>query len=222
VSGGLTIRGHAAAPDLRIAGIDVLIDGVTYGRVNYGQPRPEVCASLGFESPNCPGVGFTLTINSATGSVPLPNGEHLLRLRIQDETGRFTLYPETPITIRVNNEPNQAPQGFLTSPGNGQRVSGTLLVWGWAWDPDGKIETVQLLVDGVVRATVPYGETREGQCATLADVAACPNIGFAYEFNTRTVLNGPHVLGIRLTDDRGKSVVVPQNALNGTTIIVSN
>jgi hypothetical protein len=122
----------------------------------------------------------------------------------------------------VNNEPNEAPRGFLTSPANGQRVSGTLLVWGWAWDPDGKIESVQLLADGFVRATVPYGDTRPGQCEALPDVPACPNIGFAFEFNTRTLLNGPHVLGIRVTDDRGKSVVIPQNAMNGTTIIVEN
>ena len=32
VSGNVVIRGYAAAPNLRIVGIDVLIDGVTYGR----------------------------------------------------------------------------------------------------------------------------------------------------------------------------------------------
>ena len=167
-------------------------------------------------------MGFALAVNSVSGSIPLPNGEHLLRLRIQDETGRFTLYPETPLTIRVNNEANQAPQGVMTSPNNGERVSGNLLVWGWAWDPDGNIQTVQLLVDGIIRATVPYGETRPEQCAELPGVSACPNIGFWYNFNTRSVLNGPHVLGIRLNDDRGKAVVIPQESQNGRTIIVQN
>ena len=222
VSGNVLIRGYAAAPNLRIVGIDVLIDGVTYGRAGHGQPRPEVCAALGFESPNCPGVGFSFTVNSVIGSIPLPNGEHLLRLRIQDETGRFTLYPETPLTIRVNNEANQAPKGVLTSPNNGERVSGNLLVWGWAWDPDGKIDAVELLVDGVVRASVPYGDARPEQCAELPEVSACPNIGFWYNFNTKSVLNGPHVLGVRLTDNRGKAVVIPQEAQNGRTIIVQN
>ena len=222
VSGNITVRGYAAAPNLRIVGIDVIVDGVNYGRAGYGQPRPEICSALGFESPNCPGVGFMFAINSAAGSIPLPNGEHLLRLRIQDETGRFTLYPETPLTIRVTNQANESPRGFMTSPSNGQRVSGTILVWGWAWDPDGRIVRADVLVDGVVRGQANYGETRPEQCASLPDVAACPNIGFWYEFNTRTLLNGPHLIGVRLLDDRGRSVVIPQDAANGSTIIVQN
>jgi hypothetical protein len=222
VSGSVSIRGYAAAPNLRIVGIDVLIDGITYGRAGYGQPRPEVCSSLGFTSPNCPGVGFMFAVNSTAGFIPLPDGEHLLQLRIQDETGRFTLYPETPLTVRVNNGPNEPPRGVLATPANGARVSGTVLFWGYAWDPDGKIQTAQFLVDGAVRATINYGDTRPEQCASLPDVAACPNIGFWHEFNTKTVLNGPHVIGIRLVDDRGRAVIIPQEAAGGRTIIVEN
>lgn len=222
VSGTVTLRGYAAAPNLRIAGIDVLIDGVTYGRAIYGQVRTDVCARPGFTSPNCPGVGWTFTINSVSGSIPLPDGEHGLQLRVQDETGRFTVYPETPLKFNVSNGPNLAPLGVLATPVNGQRVSGTILVWGYAWDPDGRVIAAQLLVDGVARATLPYFDPRPGECPGIGNPAPCPNIGFWHEFNTKTLLNGPHVLGIRLVDDRGRVAIIPQNAAGGMTIIVDN
>jgi hypothetical protein len=222
VTGNVTFRGWAAADNVRITGIDVLIDGVNYGRATYGQARPDVCSSLGFTSPNCPNVGFIFAVNSVTGFIPLPNGEHLLQIRVQDETGRFTTLPEAAVRFRVNNEANQPPTGVLVVPRHNQQISGTVLVYGYAWDPDGRIATVQLLVDGVVRATMPYGEARPSECEFLPDVGACPNIGFSMEWNSRTVLNGPHVLGIRFVDDRGRAVIVPQNAVNGLTVIVAN
>lgn len=222
VSGNLMIRGYALAENLRVAGVDVLIDGITYGRAQYGVPRPEICSAAGITAPNCPAAGFQFSVNSATGAYPLPNGEHVLQVRIQDETGRFTLYPEDGVKFRVNNALNQPPTGVLVTPTHGQTVSGTILVYGYAYDPDGRIAAVQLLVDGAVRATLPYGEARTSECTALPEVAACPNIGFWHQWNTNTVLNGPHVLGIRLVDDRGRAVVVPQNAVNGLTLIVQN
>ena len=222
VNGNIIIRGYALAENLRIVGIDILLDGISYGRAQYGMPRPEICAEANIVTPNCPAIGFLFNVNSVTGAFPLPNGEHMLQVRIQDETGRFTLYPETPLRFRVNNALNQAPTGVLVTPANGQRVSGTILIYGYAWDPDGKIDRVQFLIDGAVRATLPYGEARTTECSALPDVAACPNIGFWHQWNTNTVLNGPHVVGVRLIDDRGRAVIVPQNAGNGLTVIVEN
>jgi hypothetical protein len=110
----------------------------------------------------------------------------------------------------------------LVVPTHGERVSGTVLIYGYGWDPDGRITGVQLVVDGATRATMPYGEARPSECGTLPDVAACPNIGFSMQWNSRTVLNGPHVLGIRLIDNTGRAVIIPQNAVNGLTVIVDN
>jgi len=222
VNGNILIRGYALAENLRILGIDILLDGISYGRAQYGLPRPEICAEANIVTPNCPAIGFLFNVNSTTGAFPLPNGEHMLQVRIQDETGRSTLYPETPLRFRVNNALNQAPTGVFVTPANGQRVSGTILIYGYAWDPDGKIGTVQFLIDGAVRATLPYGEARTTECTALPDVAECPNIGFSHQWNTNTVLNGPHIVGVRLIDDRGRAVIVPQNAGNGLTVIVEN
>jgi hypothetical protein len=222
LTGNLTFRGWAAADGLRVLAVDVLIDGVNYGRAQYGLPRNDVCQTLGFTSPNCPNIGFTFSLNSVTGAIPLPNGEHLVQLRIQDETGRFTLVPETPLSFRVDNEANTPPTGVLVTPRRNERVSGTVHIYGYAWDPDGSVRTVQLLVDGIARAVLPYGEPRPSECEALPNVTACPNIGFWFEWNSRTVLNGPHVIGIRLIDDRGRATIIPQDAESGQTVIVAN
>jgi hypothetical protein len=141
-----------------------------------------------------------------------------------DETGRMTLFPETPLEINVSNGSNHAPRGALVTPTNNSRVRGSINVWGYAWDPDGRITQVQLLINGELRATIPYGETRPGECANLPDVAACPDIGFALDFDTRRLLNGPQVLGVRAVDNRGAAVILPSPSPNagGITIFVEN
>ena len=116
VNGNIIIRGYALAENLRIVGVDILLDGISYGRAQYGMPRPEICAEANIVTPNCPAIGFLFNVNSTIGAFPLPNGEHMLQVRIQDETGRFTLYPETPLRFRVNNVLNQAPWARLSRP----------------------------------------------------------------------------------------------------------
>jgi hypothetical protein len=53
-------------------------------------------------------------------------------------------------------------------------------------------------------------------------VTACPDIGFEIGFDTRRMNNGPNVIGIRLTDDRGATVVIPGHVRNGIQVIVEN
>lgn len=222
VSALLTVRGYVLASSLQVTAVDILIDGVTYGRAQYGQPRPDICSALSVTAPNCPTVGFTFSLNSTSNFIPLPNGEHKLQVRVQDQSGRFTTYPEQPLMFRVNNAANLPPTGRLVTPAAGEQISGTVLVYGYAWDPDGRIAAVQLLVDGSVREALPYGEARTSECAALPEVDACPGIGFGTQFNSKTLLNGPHVLGIRLVDNAGRAVTIPQEASAGRTIIVRN
>jgi len=68
---------------------------------------------------------------------------------------------------------------------------------------------VDLVVDGEVRASVPYGTPRAAECAQLPDVKACPNIGFDLDFDTRVLTNGSHTLGVRVTGKSGQAVVLP-------------
>ena len=66
-----------------------------------------------------------------------------------------------------------------------------------------------LLVDGEVRASVPYGTARDAECAQLPDVKACPNIGFDLDFDTRVLTNGAHTLGVRVTGKTRLAIDLP-------------
>ena len=102
VVGNSPVRGYAYANDLRILEVDVIVDGTTYGQAAYGLRRDDICATLNPRPLNCPNIGFSFTLNSINGLL-LPNGPHSLQVRVLDESGRFTVFPETAITINVNN-----------------------------------------------------------------------------------------------------------------------
>jgi hypothetical protein len=221
VTGPVTVRGWAAANDLRVVSVDVLIDGVTASPAQYGIARTDVCDTLSPRPLNCPAIGFSATV-SPTAPLPLSNGEHKLQIRTMDETGRYTLIPDEPLTIVVKIEPNQLPRGVLVTPVNNERVSGMLHISGHAWDPDGRVVGVDLLIDGEFRATIPYGRPRPQECESLPDVEACPNIGFELDFDTRRLFNGPHALGIRIRDNRGGAPVIPDTLRRGINITVLN
>ena len=211
ITGSTVLRGYVYAPDVRIVAVDVLVDGTSIGPATYGQPREDVCSTLPTPKPvNCPGIGFTFTLNSVLSAVPVLNGKHIIQVRARDEAGRFTVFPETGVAVTVDNGSRQLPMGVLHDPAPNSELSGTVKIWGWAWDPDGRVVSVTLLVDGIGYYAVNYGDERAAQCATLPDVKACPNIGFWYDFDTRVVPNGLHQLGVRITDDKGNSVVIPE------------
>ncbi len=219
VTGTVPVRGWALAEDLRVTAVDILVDGVTHGRAAYNQVRNDVCTEFPGR-PNCPGPGFTFNLNTATG-VLLPNGTHTLAARALDETGRFTIL-DPPVAIMVNNPANLLPVGTLETPANNERLRGIVRVSGYAYDPDGVVRTVSLVVDNVLFAAVPYGQPRPETCEQLSGVAACPNIGFAVDLDTRLLTNGPHTLGIQLTDDRAGTVIIPPLNRRGINILVDN
>jgi hypothetical protein len=218
----VTIRGWTHAGELRVIGVDILVDGVTYGRAQYGLPRNDICDGLNPRPVNCTNVGFQFTLNTATQFPPLSNGTHRIQIRVQDEALRTTVLPETPVEITVNNRPNTAPKGVLVVPVENGRLSGSISLYGYAWDTDGRIVAVQLLVNGEIRATLSYGASRPSECAGLPDVMACPAIGFEGEFDTHGVPNGPAVLGIRLFDERGAATIIPGTARNGMNVFIQN
>ncbi len=218
VSGTIAVRGYAVADTVRVSFVDVLIDGVNYGRALYGAPRNDICGALPGR-PNCPNIGFTFNLNTA-GSLPVVNGTHTLSIRAMDSLTRLTTLQT--ITFTVSNEANRMPTGVLTSPRPGERLKGTVRISGHAWDRDGRITRVGLVMDNILVAIVPYGRPRPQECAQLPDVTACPNIGFEMDYDTRALTNGLHTLGIQLTDDRGATVMIPNLIRAGMNVVVEN
>jgi len=66
------------------------------------------------------------------------------------------------------------------------------------------------------------GQPRPEVCAALTGIAACPAIGFEGEFNTKTLSNGLHRIGVRFFDNNGASVVVPRTTNGGANVFVEN
>jgi hypothetical protein len=110
----------------------------------------------------------------------------------------------------------------VESPSHNDRVSGVITVRGYAYDPDGRITRVRVLVDNGIFGTLRYGVNRADACANLTDVAACPGIGFEGELDTRRMPNGPHVLRVELLDDAGYVTLIPIRTGNGLNLTFEN
>lgn len=219
VTGRVTIEGYAYARGRRLTAVDVLIDGLTIGRATYGSLRESACQQVDL-APNCPRVGFRLEWNSASPSPPIPDGEHVLSLRISDEIGRVFLTPPL-ARLKVSNPLRRFPTGVLETIRNNDRLHATVRVAGYAYDPDGAIRTVVVLIDGLSVGQARYGLPRPDVCARL-DNAACPDIGFEYDLDTTRIPNGSHTLGIRLTDDGGNQTTIPLIVANGLNVVIDN
>jgi len=155
----------------------------------------------------------------------LPDGPHSMQLRVQDETGRFTLLPNQPVPFSVKNGAQTPPIGALTSIAPGDRLSGVVQISGYAYSPTGTISSttgVILVIDGVGWDYAQYGLSRPTECATLTGVAACPNIGFNINLDTRLLTNGNHVIGVQITNSAGLSVIVPNLVRYGMNVVVNN
>ena len=219
VTGTVTVKGYAYGDLYSVVGVDVLVDGVTSGSASYGATRSDVCAALTPPAPpNCPRVGFTYQLNTAR----LSNGLHQISLRTKDATGRYTDVLESTVSVTVKNDPAQLPKVTLGAPSQGQVLTGTVRVSGNAWAPAGKVARVRFYVDAYPMMDVPYGTPRPDVCAQLAGVAACPNIGFDGDFDTTQLLNGPHFIVVRVTDDKGNVTQFPNTLLGGIDVIVAN
>jgi hypothetical protein len=134
----------------------------------------------------------------------------------------LTTLPDTPVAFTVKNGPQQSPIGAITSPQLNARLTGTVTVAGYAYSPGGQITSAILVVDGVLLRSAAYGAARADICASLPDVTACPNIGFTVTLDTTTLSNGPHVLGVRITNSQGLSILVPALDSAGMNVVVDN
>jgi len=223
LSGVVQFRGFAYLDDLRVTRVDLLIDGLTYPGASYGLARTDICNPLPTpKPPNCNNVGWTVTFDTRIGVPPLPDGPHGAQLRVLDETGRFTLLPDSPLPFTVNNGAQTFPVGALTSHKPNDHLSGIVTVSGYAYSPGGQVTSVTILMDGQALANAAYGAPRPEDCAKLTNVAACPNIGFSGILDTRNLPNGPHVLGVLIRNDQGLSIITPRLDRNGMNVVVDN
>jgi hypothetical protein len=222
ITGPLSLRGYAYGTTLRVSSVDTLIDGFVYAGTSYGASRTDICTGLSPAPPNCPNVGFTGLFETLEAFPPIPDGPHTLQVRVRDQTGRFTLYPATPLKITVKNGAAAQIVGVLEAPKSGAVLSGTVTVSGYVYSPGQKITRAVLMVDSVLKTAVTIGVSRPDVCASLPAADACPAIGFTFQYDTRQLLNGPHALGIYAENDRGDYVAFPLIQNGGINVFVQN
>lgn len=222
LSGAVTLRGYAYFDDLYVSRVDMLIDGLVYPGAQYGVSRPDVCGTLTPAPLDCPAIGWIMSLNTRSGSPPLPDGPHTMQLRVRDESGRYSLVPEQPVPFTVKNGAQVPPTGALTSITPNQMLSGTVTISGYAYSPNSTVLGVVLYVDDLNFGTARYGLAEPEVCQQLPTVTACPNIGFSISLDTRRLSNGPHVLGVDIVDAAGLTITIPNLNAGGMNITVNN
>ncbi|MBI3209078.1 MAG: M36 family metallopeptidase [Candidatus Solibacter usitatus] len=222
VSETVLVRGYASVVNMLVTAVDVLVDGISFGRAQYGVARADICNAADPRGTNCPNIGFQFALDTRFGDIPIENGPHTLQIRVLDESGRFTLIPQTPIPFNLDNANTLPPVGVLNTPKHNDKLSGMMRVSGHTYDPSGRILGVLLVVDGISVANIPYGSPRAQECSTLRNIRNCPNIGFDLDFDTKRLTNGPHTLSIVSFNDHGGVLEFPNVLTEGINIFVDN
>jgi N-acetylmuramoyl-L-alanine amidase len=92
--------------------------------------------------------------------------------------------------------------------GGGNSGAGLLPLHGWALDDNG-IESVDVLVDGIVSGRAAYGRARAGVAQRFPGFPDASAAGFAFELDTTRYLNGQHTVSIRVKSKAGELVTLP-------------
>ena len=97
------------------------------------------------------------------------------------------------------------PRAWIDQPEDGEILSGSAVISGWAYNEDIGVAQVLLLLDGAVVADLEYGLSRPDvvQAVGLRTDPNQPDLGFQAIFDTRDFSSGRHELSIRIIDSRG-------------------
>lgn len=115
----------------------------------------------------------------------------------------------------------------IDTPSNGQTVSGTIPVAGWAADVASAVSTIAVSVDGVFIDYATYGGNRPDVCAIITTAVGCPNVGYNSVFDTTQLADGTHTVSVTVTDSAGNQLTQANSftssnygATNATSIFI--
>lgn len=167
-------------------------------------PRTDVCNAVPVGDPNCPNVGWGVTLDT----YGLAAGAHTIAATAIDNLGA------TATVSRTFQIVNAAPSAWVGYPTLGRTVSGAALsVVGHATDTDG-VESVRLEIDNQpVTLLAPWSRLPASNvCAAGSPLDPnCPNVGYKLRFNSTAYQDGVHSLRIVVRDTRGLEVALPHS-----------
>jgi hypothetical protein len=132
-------------------------------------------------------------------------GKHTLSVRVGDEEETVTEWGAISVNITcdpTSSNPDRASFGNIDAPTT--MASGTTEVLGWAFDLDGGVTSVDVVIDGstvanLTAAAGTYGLRRDDVVASDVRVTT-PFVGFAYGLDTTTLGDSEHDLTIYAWD----------------------
>jgi hypothetical protein len=104
------------------------------------------------------------------------------------------------------------PVAVIETPRPGDAIQDVLKVSGVAYDSASPVTRVEVLIDGVRRASSTAVQQRSDFCAN-ENVPGCPRIGWSAVINTSTLQPGDHRLQVRVTNSRGGFADYPPDPL---------
>lgn len=199
LTGGTVVKGWALDDSSAIANVLVYVDGAVAGTATYGLSRPDVCAVYGHAS-GCPDVGWSFLLDTTK----LGDGSHSLAVVATAADGSDAT---TSVAVTVANWTTANPMRVDIDTPNAEnnRLSGGVVVGGWAIDDLAAIANVAVAVDGVPMGTAQYGNHRADVCSVFPNRAGCPNVGWSLWLDTTLLGDGNHVLAVTATSAAGGS-----------------
>jgi len=210
VSGIVRVSGFAL--DQRgLSNIDLLVDDTPVNHAQMNLPRVdvlEVFPTYAGSPTSQPGFQTAFLAGN------LSNGPHAVAIRVTElDTQAQTIIAS--VHVVVDNTINQAPFGYIDTPGAAGTTgaNGSFPVVGWAID-DVEVARIDFMVDGQIVAgavgrgepsTAIYGSTRPDVEAAFPDVPDSLYTGFSANIDMTALVNGLHVLSVRAYDNEGAS-----------------
>lgn len=97
------------------------------------------------------------------------------------------------------------PIGAFEGPADNAVLTGLVDVWGWATDATSEIDSVTLLVDGVIPGReLGYGGERRDVAAAHPEIPDALHSGFAAAIHTKNMTNGPHTFTVVARNELGE------------------
>ena len=205
--------------------VELLVDDVLVNRADTDLPRPDVLEIFPtYFNSATPQPGF-LTSFLARGVYS--DGPHTIAVRVT-ESGTQQQFNIGTVHVVVDGSANQAPFGYIDTPGPAglEGALGSFPVTGWALD-DVEVDHVDFLVDGQIMAgavgrgdpsSAIYGTTRPDVQAAFPDVPNSLYSGFQANIDTTQLINGLHVLSVRVTDNEGASRDIGERTIQVNSI----
>jgi hypothetical protein len=129
-------------------------------------------------------------------------GKHTLSVRVGDEEETVTEFGalSVDITCDSSSNPDRASFGDVDAPTQDQFINGLFQVFGWVYDLDGAVSSLDLAIDGFVIANLnpvagTYGIRRD-DVPVKDNRVLSPFVGFAYGLDTTTLGDSQHDLTI--------------------------